>query len=528
MLTCVDTAIRVWENSSSEQPEVIEVPLDYISTCTYLKDNRTLITGGKSSTIYFTDLYTRIQRQFELENGEVSYLTSNKEGNEIVIGTTDGKIIVVLYPNFKILKRYSPHNFPIVGIEYTKDEKALISADDHGHISISKDDKSEPFLKLGARNGVIHSFSLSSTGESLALSSGKTLRVFDVETSDLKILHDIGAVATVNFSPVQENVIIMGTSYGDVQIFDVNQGAVVLEHQTGKPITTAAIKYDGYTYAAGYSGGIMLFDLRKSEQNMKIFETARCITPNQIVFQSADISSEMAQQGLSIHKKEQTLQSLTQVEESYDDGDYSVRKFTFKRSIQEINESKSKVSGFISPFKSKNGQSSMQSATASPMKSRSRDVSIVAPPIPSRSQISENQEENQITPEEMLARNKQSVAKTVSLQEKPIQSSSDSSPIQSSQREPSIKASPQTTPKAGSSKKSSKKQDTKVDKTEASLHLDDDDDLVLLSSDSDIVIPDDDDDSEGALSPEFKTVLKVKKEAQPLCEEAAEKRSSKD
>ena len=525
MLTCVDTVIRVWENSSSEQPELVEVPLNYISACTYLKDNRTLITGGKSSTIYFTDLYTRIQRQFELDDGEVSCLTANKEGNEIVIGTTDGRIIVMLYPNFKITKRYSPHNFPIVKIEYTKDEKALISADDHGHISVSKDDKSEPFFKLGARNGVIHSFSLSSSGESLALSSGKTLRVFDVETSDLKILHDIGAVATVNFSPVQENVIILGTSYGDVQIFDVNQGAVVLEHQTGKPITTAAIKYDGYTYAAGFSGGIMLFDLRKSEQNMKIFETARCITPNQIVFQSADISSEMAQQGLSIHKKEQTLQSLSQVEDNYDDGDYSFRKFTFKRSIQEINESKSKVSGFISPFKSKNGQSSMQSMNSSPMKSRSRDVSIVAPPIPSRSQIPENTEENQVTPEEMLAKNQKSVAKTVSLQEKPIQSSSDSTPVKSSQRESSIK-SQQKTPKSDSKKKTSKKSESKVDKTEASLHLDDDDDdIVLLSSDSDIVPPDDlDDDSEDALSPEFKTVLKVKKEAQPLCEEAAEKK----
>ena len=184
MLTCVDTVIRAWENSSSEQPEQIEVPLHYISTCKYLKDNRTLVTGGKSSIIYFTDLYTRIQRQFDLEEGQVSYITSNKEGNTIVVGTTDGRIIVFLYPNFKIVKRYQPHNFPIVTIQYSKDEKSLISADDHGHIMVSTDDKSEPFLRMGARNGVIHNFSLSASGDSLALSSGKSLRIYDVETSE--------------------------------------------------------------------------------------------------------------------------------------------------------------------------------------------------------------------------------------------------------------------------------------------------------------------------------------------------------
>ncbi|EAX99690.1 hypothetical protein TVAG_468600 [Trichomonas vaginalis G3] len=394
MLTCCDSSIRVWETNSAEQPIPITTPLKYVNSIKYLNENRILAAGGRSSVIYFTDIYTRIQRQYDFEEGQISYITSNEDSSIIVVGFTSGKISLLQYPNFKILGSYKVHDFPIVTISYTNDYSAIISADDHGHIYINKNGQVQPFFKSGARNGVIHNFTLSPNGENIAVSSGKSLRIYSLETAEMLQIHDIGAVATVNFSPVQENVIVMGTSFGDVQIYDLNQGEVVVEHQSNIPITTTALKYDGYTFAAGHSGGVLLFDLRKTTTSFKDMKTVPLITPTQITFQSQDISYQISVEGLSVVPKPKELKSMMSIEESIDDGDYSVSKFTFKRSIQEINDTKSRMSGFISPMKSGNNSTlnrSEISTRGTPTKSNHnisqsrsprKNVSIVAPEIP--------------------------------------------------------------------------------------------------------------------------------------------------
>lgn len=391
MLTCCDSSIRIWESNSSEQPIPVETPLKYVNTVKYLDDNRVLVSGGRSSVIYFTDVYTRIQRQYDFEESNITYITANKDSTVIVVGFQNGKISLLRYPNFKILESYKVHDFPVICLSYDAKFESIYSADDHGHVYVYKDGKATSFFKSGARNGVIRNFSISPNGENLAVSSGKSLRVYNLETGDLINLHDIGAIATCNFSPVQENVIVMGTNFGDVHIFDLNQGAVVVEHQSNIPISTTAIKYDGYTFAAGHSGGVLLFDLRKSNTQFRDYKTVPSIAPHQIVFQTQDISYHMSEQGLSVVPQPKVLKSLSVVEESVDDGDYSVSKFTFKRSLQEISETKSRMSGFISPTRSGmnstlnksdiNSPSPYSSRTRSPRANRS----IVAPEVPLRS-----------------------------------------------------------------------------------------------------------------------------------------------
>ena len=517
MLTCVDTSIHIWESPASEQPEQIKVPLPYISSCKYLSDNRTLVTVGKSSTIYFTDIYTRIQRQFEVEGSQqLSFVTSTKDGNNVAIGTKDGRILILVYPQFKIIKQYKAHDFPIVSMEYTKDEKSLISADNHGHICISSDGKVEPLFKNGARNGVIHNFSISASGESLAICSGKSLRIYDMETKDMRFIHDIGANATVNFSTVQENVAVIGTSYGDVQIFDTNQGSVVLEHHAKKPIFTTAMKYDGYTYAAGYAGGVMLFDLRKTGQTLIDLPTSKCVAPSQIVFQSADISQQIADEGLQLKKKETQLRSISTIEETFDDGDYSQQKFTFRRSIQEINESKSRISGFISPSKTKSGISGVStrsihnSTLLSGSSFKSRSVSITAPEVPlrskaSQSELNESQAHSQSqsqNPEERKEKKRE-----IDLYDDQGSMSDVFSPIKSEAK-----------PKKEEIKKKEEAKTPK--KTEVSISGDEDDSDIIQIDELDSS----NSDEEDAISPQLKTVIKVKKDAQKHCEEAAAKK----
>lgn len=291
------------------------------------------INNGDIPNVLFTyDIYNGMRHQFDFlpDSGfdNIKKVCISGSGNKIAVGSSRGYIKLLNFPVLREVRDIKQHNFPIVSLAFTKDERTLVSADDHGRIVLTNEHESQPLQRMGSRIGVIHNFSMSNISNALAVAASKSLRVFDIETGEVTILYDIGAKHIVDFSPLQDNLLIIGTEYGDIQIYDRSQNKPVDQIHIDTPIFCSALRYDGFTYAVGVTGAVKIFDLRKTDSPGLHRETTPSIPPTRLVYQTADLSSRFRL------NRPQTI-----VHHDYDYNNNSPTcgsKFTFLKSLEDV------------------------------------------------------------------------------------------------------------------------------------------------------------------------------------------------
>ena len=171
-------------------------------------------------------------------------------------------------------------------------------------------------------------------------------------------IYDIGASAILVTHPMNENQVILGTEYGDVQLYDIQQEKVVTETSIGKRINAMAYSQNTNNVACAFFGGIDLIDLGdianilhlsargNNLTTMVVFQPEFIAIPDDAVFSfdhSTQIWASKAQ--ISRSRTGNSMQvSIQDIDGLDDDGDYSVNKLTFRRKLMDLATSGSKMS----------------------------------------------------------------------------------------------------------------------------------------------------------------------------------------
>ena len=350
MLASVDQCIHIWEADQVEPSYKIELPIRSLCAAVFLKDSRRLVVGGRGEQIYIVDVYNRKKRECLLDGHDCKCLAVNKEETLITVGSSDGTFHLISLPDFLKLTTYQKYDFAINSITFLKDDKTVVAGDSMGHLmKFGVHQEPEPYSKLTTKHGSVSSLQTLLTGD-LAVIHGKTLYIYDMYTEQVSCHYDIGATAILVTSPVNETQVVIGTSYGDVLIYDWSAKNVVNTTQVTDTVTALTITNDGTTVVAAYLGGLDMFEISKPQnvthlptrehrfataltyqkQIIAIPEDAVFDTdgtrPSQVYFSKSRISMR----SISMRYADNLMEE--------EDGDYSVNKITFRKSLATISD----------------------------------------------------------------------------------------------------------------------------------------------------------------------------------------------
>ena len=350
MLASCDNCVSIWEEDQVEPSYKIELPVRQLLAATFLNDSRRLVVGGRGAQIYIVDIYNRRKRECLLGGHDCKCLAVNREETLIAVGSSDGTFHLISLPDFLVISTFQKYNFAINAITFMKDDATVIAGDSIGHL-IKFGVHIEPVLysKFTTRRGSVSSLQTLLTGD-LAVIQGKSLYIYDMYTEDIITLYDIGATAILVTSPSNDTQIIVGTSFGDVLIYDASAKSVIRTTEVTDTITAMTITPDGATVVCAYLGGLDMFNisdpqnvthypitehrfataLAYQKQIIAIPEDAVFDTdgtrPSQVYFSKSRISMR----SLSMRYVDNLMEE--------EDGDYQINKITFRKSLSTIQD----------------------------------------------------------------------------------------------------------------------------------------------------------------------------------------------
>lgn len=358
MLLSADTELHVFEADFLEPSYSIKTELRAYNCAVFHKDSRKLIIGGNADNIIEVDIYNKKKRSCLCQEGDyVKCITFNKRYDLLAVGMASGTVCIVQYPDFVVVQKCQKYNFSIVGIVFANDND-IIFGDSFGHLmrTGALSGYVTDYSKLSSKNGPITSLTILKTGD-LAVSSGKSVFVYDKYTEEVMKIHDLGATSHICASPVDKNVLIIGTNFGELQVYDVFAEKVKETFNIDKRITALAVASGGTLIAAGFCGGIDVIDLENTENIMHLMTrgsnhiTALAYQPEIIAIPEDALftfdSSTQVWGSKSQMSKSRTGNSMHIITNFEEEEDYTVNKISFRKSLLTINTG----STYMSPGK---------------------------------------------------------------------------------------------------------------------------------------------------------------------------------
>ncbi len=198
-------------------------------------------------------------------SGPVWSLTSSPDGQTLVMGLEDGKIVVYNVADRKIRFTLEEHTGPVWGLEYFPDGQRFVSASDDGTVKIWDTDKRSSAKSLPASSGV-RCVAVAGHGRSIA-TGDQTGEVFVWDIQDEKPIRKYnhgGTVTAIAFDKEGQTIASAGSDK-TVKIWnlmnDDTKPRLTLPIQKGPIYAVALSPDDGLIAAAGWEGIVKIWDL---------------------------------------------------------------------------------------------------------------------------------------------------------------------------------------------------------------------------------------------------------------------------
>ena len=198
-------------------------------------------------------------------SGPVWSVTASPDGQTLVMGLEDGKIVVYNVADRKIRFTLDEHTGPVWGLEYFPDGQRFVSASDDGTVKIWDTDKRSSAKSLPASSGV-RCVAVAGHGRSIA-TGDQTGEVFVWDTQDEKPIRKYnhgGTVTAIAFDKEGHTIASAGSDK-TVKIWnlmkDDTKPRFTLPNQKGPIYAVALSPDDGLIAAAGWEGIVKILDL---------------------------------------------------------------------------------------------------------------------------------------------------------------------------------------------------------------------------------------------------------------------------
>ncbi len=215
-----DKTVRVWNTIDGSESATLRGHGDGVIALQFSADGSVLATSDKEGFIILWDIKKKTQKtKIKAHSRVASSIAFSLDGTKLFSTGKDCKINVWNSSNGKLVHCYSDNQREISSLNLSPDGKLLAAASPLGSaVVIWNTETQKPVVTLLADINCFHSV-ISPSGDAIAVSDSKGLKVFDVETGKKVYSQENGnALRRTAFSPDGSQVICAGMD-GQVLVF---------------------------------------------------------------------------------------------------------------------------------------------------------------------------------------------------------------------------------------------------------------------------------------------------------------------
>ena len=207
--------------------------------------------------------------------GEIWSVALSPDGNYIVGGDINGKILIWDARDGALLKDLDAHSELVSSISFSPDGYKFVSSSEDNTIKIWDLNNVSLQKTLNGHTGNVYSAYYDKSGkEIISASADSTIKIWDVQTGEIlhSIKETVGFVNYANFCPEETNLLEISTD-GYLRIRDIKTGILIKELQINESfIESASYCPNGRNLiATSYNGYIKIWDSQTFEEKSNYF-----------------------------------------------------------------------------------------------------------------------------------------------------------------------------------------------------------------------------------------------------------------
>ncbi|RKU27374.1 hypothetical protein C6497_11540 [Candidatus Poribacteria bacterium] len=269
-----DEYLRILDTSNWKIIKRFQVENRYTGPVIFSPDGKTLVSANSDYNAVFWDVETG--EQINIIEGHTSILTSmafSTDGQTFVTGSWDKSIRLWDVQTGTHRTTYTKHTDGIAKIIFYPDGRTFVGvgynrSDAHLWDAETGDYLGEPKQPISSKS------TFSPDGSTLAIASGRELRIWDVENEkfQFELTGHLYRISTISFSPDGRTLITGGD--GELNLWDVVSGAQKMSISGHSDYTYGlALSPDNRTIAVGSREEIRLWDAVSATIKTTLYET---------------------------------------------------------------------------------------------------------------------------------------------------------------------------------------------------------------------------------------------------------------
>jgi WD40 repeat protein/serine/threonine protein kinase len=181
--------------------------------------------------------------------------STSGDSERFLTGSLDGTAKLWDAPTGKLIRTFSRHRTPILGVDYRPEKNRLATAHSNGNAIIWDASNGKALLTLHGNGQLLSTVALSSDCKRIVTGGGNMAVLWNGVTGEKirTVRHDQGPVTTVAFSPDDEHIlsvstkliILGGDSWAEIRVWSVNSDRESIVFPHGAFIFSAAFTQGG-------------------------------------------------------------------------------------------------------------------------------------------------------------------------------------------------------------------------------------------------------------------------------------------
>lgn len=259
-----ENTVRIW-NLESGDCRLLEGHSDWVLSVAFSPNGKQLATGSRDCTVQIFDLESGKNRILERQSHVVTSVAFSPDGGQLATGSVDEKICI-FYLESRKKHVIEGHSCKILSIRYSPDGRQLVSGSSDGTVRIWNLKNGESHVLEGHSDNVL-SVAYSPNGKQLASSSyDGTVRIWDLNSGESRLVENHLRMAfSISYSPDGKSLAI--SSGRTIRIHDIESGKNrILKVKSFRPVNTVAFSPDGkYLVYGTIDNMVVIWDLESDE-----------------------------------------------------------------------------------------------------------------------------------------------------------------------------------------------------------------------------------------------------------------------